>query len=327
MASGGHWGDDEDRYVPHVSVTRTEGGFRWSTQTAAGVDHDDPPQDHLQTDAAFVAEGPWLPIATAALAEMLRSVPGTPPMPSWFQETQLIECARRGDLPGVMAFVLAGVDGNAHRSGTSALGEAVRGRHPTIVSWLLGNGTRVASLLVEPKPRETVLAFALTHTDDSAEGRAVFDALVAAGMETVPDGDISAQRPAPGPQGKAACEAHHRPLSPDPYSIQGWMALDAAQRDALQAAFQRIADGEGAALKWSGVESLDPQPTVEVLGARHEGALLSVQFRYEMGIFRFAQSGSDWTEIHTHIGEAICRDGEVVSHTLERSERSFIDRD
>jgi hypothetical protein len=109
-------------------------------------------------------------------------------------------------------------------------------------------------------------------------------------------------------------------------SLEVWRTVAPTEAEAIRATIQRLADAEGEAVKWRDVDTLDPAPTVEILGARREGKLLSVQFRYEFGIFRYAQSGSDWTEVHTHVGEASCRDGVVLSHTLERTERSIVDR-
>jgi len=109
--------------------------------------------------------------------------------------------------------------------------------------------------------------------------------------------------------------------------LTAWDALPANEREAIVGALQRIADAEGESVKWSGVDTLSVLPTVKVSDATWEGDTLLVRFAYDFAIYRFAQSGSDWTELHVHTGEATCRGGEVLSHTLERSERQFIARD
>lgn len=102
-----------------------------------------------------------------------------------------------------------------------------------------------------------------------------------------------------------------------------WLALDEATRAAVTTALQQLADAEGEAVKWSGVESLRQRPRVEVRACRREGDALVITFGYRFSIARTAQAGSDWLEIHSHSGEATWRDGAVTRCSLDRDERSF----
>ena len=83
-----------------------------------------------------------------------------------------------------------------------------------------------------------------------------------------------------------------------------WLDASEEERRAIVAALQALADAE--------VRAVQPgrKPVVEVFAARRVAGTLTVHFLYD---FRLQD------EHHFHVGEAVCRDGAVVSHTIEKA--------
>jgi hypothetical protein len=99
--------------------------------------------------------------------------------------------------------------------------------------------------------------------------------------------------------------------------LVAWQAAGEDERKAIVTALQAIADEQGEAVKWSGIDRLSKKPVVEVFAAAREAERLVVRFIYDFRIGRWAQSGSDWDEHHIHAGSAIFCDGALVSHLIE----------
>ncbi len=105
--------------------------------------------------------------------------------------------------------------------------------------------------------------------------------------------------------------------------LTAWQDTPDATRRAIVAALQVIADAECAALPRDLRETLKKEPLVDVYASRHHGRDLVVCFLYDFRIARWTRSGSDWDEHYFQLGEALCRDGVVVSHTLVKEMRSI----
>ena len=106
-----------------------------------------------------------------------------------------------------------------------------------------------------------------------------------------------------------------------------WTSRPEPERRTILAALQAIADAEAKAGATSGMDSLSRAPVVDVFAARPGEGGLVVHFFYHYRFWCRTISGSDWDEHHFHVGEAMCRDGKIVSHQLTKDIKTISEYD
>lgn len=106
-----------------------------------------------------------------------------------------------------------------------------------------------------------------------------------------------------------------------------WNDRSPEERQAILATLQGIADQQVKRGAEAGMESLSRSPLVDVFAARHGVGGIIVHFLYDYRFWCRTISGSDWDEHHFHAGEAVCRQGAVVSHTLGKDVKTISEYD
>lgn len=109
--------------------------------------------------------------------------------------------------------------------------------------------------------------------------------------------------------------------------IAAWLERSEEERRSIVAALQALAEAHSKDIERTRGFSLSRDPVVDVFAARTQGRDLVAHYIYDFRLSCWTISGSDWDEHYFHIGEAVCRGGAVVSHTLASEMESISEYD